>query len=107
MRAALVVVCLVLLMPSLTAAQQWEVEFHGGWQATPDVSGGSGSLPPPGATFSAPPFQSRRVSSWLFGDGAQLLNAIAGASGFNVPQRITPLDSVANNLLAQRSSGGS
>jgi len=47
------------------------------------------------------------VSSWLFGDGSQLLNGIVGSNpGFNQPQRITPLDSVLNNPLADRKSGG-
>jgi hypothetical protein len=45
------------------------------------------------------------VSSWFFGDGAQLLNAAASASPFTTGQRITPLDAVLNNPLADRQGG--
>jgi hypothetical protein len=98
-----------LLTPAFAAAQVWEVEVHGGWLTTPEVSGGTTGLPAPGETFTTlGPFQSRRVSSWLVGDGADLMNAIASSNpGFNLPLRITPLDSVANTPLASRRSGGS
>ena len=114
MRPAVVVVCLLLLMPSLASAQKWEVEVHGGWRSAPEVSGGSGSLPPaaPSLVVTSPllSVEIRRVPSWMFGDGAQLLNTIVRQGlfpGFGGPQRITPLDTVANGLLAQRGSGAS
>jgi hypothetical protein len=77
--------------------------------SSPDIAGGTTGLPAPGTPFiTTGTFQSRRVSSWLVGDGAQLLNAIVGSNpGFNQPQRVTPLDSVANNPLADRKGGGS
>jgi hypothetical protein len=102
----------VSFVPSSALAQRWEVEVHGGWLSVPEISGGTTSLPAPGATFTTFPGvvggpSSRRVSSWLFGDGSQLLNSIVGSNpGFNQPQRITPLDSVLNNPLADRKSGG-
>jgi hypothetical protein len=106
--AALVVVCEALVMQTSAMAQSWEVEVHGGALSTSDISGGTSSLPAPGETFiTTPPFSSRRVSSWLIGDGAQLLNAIIAAPAFGVQQRLTPLDSVANNRLANRNGGGS
>lgn len=102
----------VLCAPSIALAQGWEVEVHGGWLSIPEISGGTTSLPAPGASFLTFPGlagspSSRRASSWLFGDGSQLLNSILGSNpGFNLPQRITPLDTVLNNPLANRRSGG-
>jgi hypothetical protein len=111
LRLCMFVGCAAALMVPATALAQggWEVELHGGLLSTPDISGGSSSLPATGSTFSTGgPFESRRVPSWFFGDGAQLLNAIAGSNpGFNIPERITPLDPVVNNALADRKGGGS
>jgi hypothetical protein len=110
-RVGKLVLCAWLAVPTLVMAQDnaWEVEVHAGGLFTPDVSGGTGSLPPVGSSFTTPGgFQSRVVSSWFFGDGAQLLNGVAGSNpGFNVSQRITPLDVVLNNPLADRTGGGS
>jgi hypothetical protein len=103
----------VSFVPTSALAQRWEVEVHGGWLSVPEISGGSTGLPTAGASFATFPGvaggpSSRRVSSWLFGDGSQLLNGVLGSNpGFNLPQRITPLDSVLNNPLADRKSGGS
>lgn len=44
------------------------------------------------------------MSSWLFGDGAQLVNAHAAAA--NLTARIVPLDAVLGRALADRRSGG-
>lgn len=103
--------CAALSAPAAVSAQvgPWEVEVHGGSVITPKIPSGSSSLPPPGATFAPlPGFQSRRVSSWFVGDGAQLLNGVASAintiTGVTTP-RITPLDAVANNPLADRTGG--
>ena len=49
------------------------------------------SLDPRIAT-SSPLFPSRQVSSWLFGDGAALLNDVAAE--FGLTERISPLDAV-------------
>jgi hypothetical protein len=96
----------LVVAPAAAAAQDWEIEVHGGSLFTPEATGGSGTLPAGGASFTTfGTFQSRRVSSWLYGDGAQLLNGIATA--FNIQQRVTPLDPVANNLLADRRGGAS
>jgi hypothetical protein len=112
-RMCMVLACAaVSFVPSSALAQRWEVEVHGGWLSVPEISGGSTSLPTPGASFATFPGvaggpSSRRVSSWLFGDGSQLLNGVLGSNpGFNLPQRITPLDSVLNKPLADRKSGG-
>src|SRR4029078_7715840 len=50
------------------------------------------SLPPAGPSIvtSSPIFPSRAVPSWLFGDGASLLNAVNAE--FGLAGRIVPLD---------------
>ena len=109
-RVGKLVLCAWLAVPALVMAQDnaWEVEVHAGGLFTPDISGGTTSLPPAGGPFTTvPPFQSRQVSSWFYGDGAQLLNGVAASPAFLTSQRITPLDSVLNNPLADRTGGGS
>lgn len=104
--ANLLVLCAILSAPAAAAAQvgPWEVEVHGGTLVTPAIPSGDASLPPPGPTFlTAFGFQSRSVSSWFVGDGAQLLNDVSAAFGSTT--RITPLDPVANNPLADRKGG--
>src|SRR5215831_17625937 len=76
---------------------KWEVEVHGGGAFGSNPTDGTGSLPPAGSTFVTSSLNSsRRASSWYFGDGAMLMNAInasfAGLLG--APGRITPLDPV-------------
>jgi opacity protein-like surface antigen len=102
-----------VVVPSAAMGQTapWEVEVHGGSVISPEIPSGSSSLPPPGTTFDiGAGFQSRSVSSWFVGDGAQLLNGVAAAfeslSGI-AGARITPLDAVANNPLADRKGGAS
>jgi hypothetical protein len=59
------------MTPAVTWGQggAWEIEVHGGRLFTPDIPDGSRSVPPPGSSFLAlSGFQSRRVSSWYFGD---------------------------------------
>jgi len=76
--------------------RKWEIEIHGGGAFGSSPSAGTGSLPPAGPSFFTTNFEaSRRVSSWYFGDGAALLNAVNAAfSSSVVSGRITPLDSV-------------
>jgi hypothetical protein len=88
-------------------ADKWEIEFHGGGALVTNPTGGTTSMPDPGAafsTFNARP--SRRVSSWYFGDGALLLNQVFSNSAL-VTQRITPLDPVVNSPLTREQPGGS
>ena len=101
-------VCLFLSFPNPALAQdgKWEVEVHGGGAVVSNVSGGTGTVPGPGAPFAtvtrAP---SRLVSSWYFGDGSNLLNA--ALPRFGLTQRITPLDPVLTRELAERGHGAS
>jgi hypothetical protein len=87
-------VVLVLAVPAMLAAQdrKWEVEGYVGVLAGQPASAGSVTLPPPGAPIvtSTPTFPARATSSWLFGDGASLLNGVL--EEFGRTSRITPLD---------------
>lgn len=69
-----------------------EIEAYGGLGRFPDTGAGTLSLPAAGApiTTSSPFFPGRRVSSWFFGDGASLLNAVN--QQLDLAPRITPLD---------------
>jgi hypothetical protein len=75
-----------------TGGPRWEIEGHGGVLAAAIGGTGSAMVPSPGAPVptSSPIFPSRQIPSWLFGDGATLLNDVNAA--FNVPSRIAPLD---------------
>jgi hypothetical protein len=83
---------------------QWELEVHGGGGFASEPSGGAGSLPEAGRTFTtafgAP---SRQAPSWYFGDGAALLNQVNAALG--LPARIIPLDRIATSSLVDPPSG--
>jgi hypothetical protein len=82
----------------------WRIEFHGGFQTGAGGSG-SGQLPLPGAAFvtARNQLESRRVSSWFFGDGAALFNQSSQASVS--PGRITPLDPVLTAASANTGGG--
>jgi hypothetical protein len=84
-----------LALASPTAAQdrRWEVELVGGAIVSSPASAGSVSLPAPGAALvtSNPIYPAREIPSWLFGDGARLLNDVN--EQFGVAARVTPLDS--------------
>ena len=72
-------------------------------------TGGTVSLPPPGAVFMtavANPAESRREPSWYFGDGALLFNQAVAALA-QLPGRIVPLDPVLGRSLGERRSSGS
>src|SRR5580765_6878112 len=81
------------VLPARASAQdpRWEVEAYGGIVAARTASGGSRALPSAGAPIvtSNPLFPSRQVSSWFFGDGANLLND--ANQEFEKAGRITPL----------------
>ena len=78
---------------------------------TSNPSGGTSTSPPPGTALLSPiPTRpTRRISSWYYGDGAALLNGVAdGLQVFrSFPDRMTPLDSVLANPLADQHNGGS
>jgi hypothetical protein len=103
---------LMLLIPATALAQgagsdhKWEIGVHGGGVTANSPTSGDSHLPGPGATFTTSAFQpSRRTSSWQLGDGALLLNQLAGA--FNLQPRVTPLDAVLRTFGAERQGGGS
>lgn len=107
MTRPVVFLCALLLVPAAVMAQGggWEIEVHGGGAFVNNLSGGTGSLPAPGAPFTTGTGRpSRRVSSWYFGDGAELVNDVL--SLFGAPERIAPLDSVLTNRFAERDNGG-
>ena len=83
-----------LALSSSAAAQdrRWEVELDAGGVVSAPASAGSVSLPGPGAALvtSSPIYPAREIPSWLFGDGARLLNDVNAE--FGVAGRITPLD---------------
>lgn len=93
MRRALVGLIL-LLMPAAVAAQdrKWEIEGYAGVLAGQPASAGSVHMPPPGPPIvtSSPTFPARATSSWLFGDGAKLLNGVL--EEFGRTPRVAPLD---------------
>jgi len=110
----LVVLCVMALVFGSSAVAQtvgarWEVEVHGGGMLPSNPTGGTVSLPPPGAVFMtavANPSESRREPSWYFGDGALLFNQAVAALA-QLPDRIVPLDPVLGRSLGERRSGGS
>ena len=108
MKRHLVFPCAFLLVPiaALGQSRSWEIEFHGGRVFVSSLNGGAGTLPAPGGPFtSVTGSTSRAVSSWYFGDGAELVDDFLFS--FGVPERITPLDSVLNSRLAEQGNGGS
>ena len=93
-RRLLLLVAWAGLLASAAGAQErrWEVEFVGGIVAGGSTGDGTRTLPPVGAPLvtTTPIFPSREVPSWFFGDGAALLNGVAGELGSAA--RIAPLD---------------
>jgi hypothetical protein len=74
------------------AERRWEIEGHGGLMRRVGSPDGDAVLPPAGppVATSSPIFPSRRVSSWFFGDGADLLNLVN--EQFGVSAALRPLD---------------
>jgi hypothetical protein len=92
-RLLLLAACAVLLANAAGAQERrWEVELFGGIVAGGSTADGTRTLPPAGAPLvtTTPIFPSREVPSWFFGDGAALLNSVAGELG--AAARIAPLD---------------
>jgi len=85
---------LAFSFPAAAQDRRWEVEFLGGGVVSAPASAGSVSLPAPGAALvtSSPIYPAREVPSWLFGDGASLLNDVNAQ--FGTTTRLTPLDSL-------------
>jgi hypothetical protein len=87
-------VLLVAATASPAAAQErkWEIEVFGGAVVGTAGADGTRTLPPAGLPIvtSTPIFPSREVSSWVFGDGAVLLNDVT--EQFGAAGRVTPLD---------------
>src|SRR5215831_4430431 len=84
---------------------KWEVEAHGGglWSTSPTA--GKAEPLPVATPFTTIVFTtSRRESSWLFGDGASLLNSVNAA--LRATGTITPLDGVIRAATAKRGNGG-
>lgn len=87
------------------ASPRFEVEVYGGAGKFFDAGTASLELPAAGAPIatSSPLFPSRRVSTWFFGDGSTLLNAVN--TQLNVAARIAPLDT-AIATIGRRAENG-
>jgi hypothetical protein len=85
-----------VLLPCIVSAQdrRWEIEGYAGALVGQPMSAGTVTLPAPGPPIvtSTPTFPSRAVPSWLFGDGAALLNGVL--QDFGLAHRVEPLDSL-------------
>jgi hypothetical protein len=70
---------------------RWEIEGAAGVGAD-WLTSGAAAVPGPGAPIvtSSPLFPTRQTSSWMFGDGAVLLNGVNAAFGLGA--RVQPLD---------------
>ncbi len=87
-----VLFALLVALPAAGQERTWEIEVFAGAVARTSASEGSRTLPPAGAPLvtSNPTFPSRETPSWLFGDGASLLNAVLGQFGSTA--QVAPLD---------------
>jgi hypothetical protein len=92
--------------PSVAQTRQhWEVEVFGGWLMANQPTGGTGTLPGAGAAFTTISGQpSRKVSTWYFGDGTELLNSVIQSLGR--AERLTPLNPALNKATLRRENGG-
>ena len=91
--------------PASSANGPWTVELHVGAATSGTGSGKEGAAFPIGQTLvtTATGPTSRAVSSWLFGDGAVILNAVNTAH--NDSELVVPLDSTLRSMGAGRSGG--
>ena len=71
---------------------RWEIAIHGGLSGATVSTGGDAALPAPAPPIptSSPTFSTRPVPSWMFGDGAAILNEVNAL--FGVSPRVAPLD---------------
>jgi hypothetical protein len=84
--------------PAPTDSRRWEIAVHGGLSGATISSEGDRSLPLPAAPMptSSPTFSTRPVPSWMFADGAAILNDVNAL--FGVPARVAPLDAALEAL---------
>ena len=105
----MLLIAVVVLFARPAAGQTtgaWEIEFFAGGLFASHPTGGTGTLPDPAAPYTTVTGQpSRKVSSWYFGDGSQLLNSVL--QSFGRAERITPLDPAVNRAAIGRQNGGS
>lgn len=91
------------------APKLWEAEIYGGVMSGTGPIDGTGQLPPAGAVYTPTiaGFPSTRlVSSWFFGDGAQLFNQVrAGLPPQSQYPAIVPLDNTLQRSTMRRQSG--
>lgn len=96
--------------PSAFAQEaKWELEVHGGLLSAVGSPDGVKALPEASSFTTVGGRSSKRVSSWLFGDGAALLNQVlAQGPPFRDPltERIVPLDSELQQPLIRPRNGG-
>jgi hypothetical protein len=87
-------------VPSTAPAEKWEVAVHLGGLTSTNPTSGVATLPPAVESLAlATGGLGPRVSSWLFGDGARLLNDVNAQFGIGV--RVTPLDAVVGSSMVQ------
>jgi hypothetical protein len=94
---------------SLDDDRAWELDVHVGGSLASQLTGGTPIHAfPVGSSFGVNGRPSRRVSSWMFGDGAVLINEVAAkVISTPVPDRMTALDPMLTTSSLQRSQGGS
>jgi hypothetical protein len=85
-----------------SSERKWEVDVHAGFAFAGNPTDGTPIAQfPAGAPLSTGFLATTRaVSSWYFGDGATLLNQVN--AGFNVPSRLTPLDTSLTRAAVRR-----
>src|SRR5262245_22883972 len=105
---ALVASLVTLSAPPLHAQRgKWEIDGHvGGVTGSGTQQGSSTALPVAQSFVTVGGRQSRRVSSWYFGDGTTLFNQVLAQfpTGSSLP-RMTALDPVLAAQPASRSGG--
>jgi len=86
--------------------KRWEADFSVGGVFGGHPTGGTPIASfPVGATFTIGTSASRYASSWMFGDGALLINQIAAGFGAAIADRITTLDPVLTTSSLERGTG--
>lgn len=89
-------------------APKWELEVHVGQTVVVNPIDGSPQTQPPAPFFSTGTGRvSRLVSSWYWGDGAILINEVAGLLRIPNAQQIVPLDNFMRLSTLQLKSGPS